>query len=79
MIVDTVFFYAFVIVAILNMPISVLQPILLAYTWRYHDLSLGEPVQGRKVIVLITTVGRAYDVVKDIIADLKAMNLPCLM
>ena len=76
MIVDTVFFYAFVIVAILNMPISVLQPILLAYTWRYHDLSLGEPVQGRKVIVLITTVGRAYDVVKDIIADLKAMNLP---
>ena len=74
--IDSVLLYVLVFFAVMNLPISVSQPILLLFTRFYHTVDLGEPVEGRKVIVLITTVGKAYDVVQEIIKSLREMNLP---
>ena len=70
----TVLLYVLTFFAIMNLPISVSQPILLVITRHYRHIDFGDPVPGRKVIILIATVGKAYDVVKEIIADLKSMN-----
>ena len=70
----TVLLYVLTFFAIMNLPISVSQPILLVITRHYRKIGFGDPVPGRKVIILIATVGKAYDVVKEIIADLKSMN-----
>ena len=70
----TVLLYVLTFFAIMNLPISVSQPILLIITRHYRKIDFGDPVPGRKVIILIATVGKAYDVVKEIIADLKSMN-----
>ena len=70
----TVLLYVLTFFAIMNLPISVSQPILLVITRHYRKIDFGDPVPGRKVIILIATVGKAYDVVKEIIADLKSMN-----
>ena len=66
----TVLLYILTFFAIMNLPISVSQPILLVITRHYRKIGFGDPVLGRKVIILIATVGKAYDVVKEIIADL---------
>jgi hypothetical protein len=74
--IDTVLFSILLCFAVMNLPMSAGMPLLLLYTRHYRNMDFGDPVPGRKVIVLIATVGKAFDVVQQIIADLKEKNLP---
>lgn len=74
--IDSILFSILIFFAVMNLPQSAGVPLLLLHTRHYRTMDFGKPVEGRKVIVLITTVGKAFDVVQQIIADLKRKNLP---
>ncbi len=65
------------VVMFASLGFAVVVPILLYLNRDYHRLSLGDPVKGRKVIVCITTIGKAHDVVVNaIIPALKSYGMP---
>jgi len=75
MILYSVFLYLLIFYGVIALPFSILQPILLIKNRKLKKYIQKPPVSRRRVLVLITTVGRATNVVNHIIDTIRGYGL----
>jgi len=71
----SLFLYVLIFYGMVAAPFSILQPILLMRNRKLRKYMHRDPVPGRRILVLITTVGRASNVVNHIIDVVQSYQL----